>query len=571
MNHLKYSSKLEELEKRTFRLLAQYGKEDLVKELEKKLSEKELTDPIKIAFVGQYNAGKSTIIQALTGDKNILIDSDVATSETTEFNYHQVKIIDTPGILAGKMEVHDELTQEALKSSDLIVYVLTSQLFDDLTFENFIDLAYIKKYEQKMLLVINKMSMEAGEFHELVKNYNESMISVFQERGYDFPYQPVYIDAADYLEGNELDEEELKKLSNFDELIESFSDFITIKGELFQKFDTPVRLLRHEIEQALIYENDPSFGLILKRYEGRLNDFRHDLIKGVDQILTELQNDIVSDGYQISDLIGEADQVEFSKGYDNFEKNLDVKLEAVFAKIQELIALSSSHLGEELSDINDDIEIINYKKDLEIKISKGLNSTRTKDGSNLENKTKLLQYLNAGANKLTDITGSGNAKGALARSSEIAGSQGHLFTKEIGHFFNYKFKSWEAVNITKKIGNIAKFAPAAIGAFQVGMEIHNIYQENKRIRMVTSEKNKMNLEIFELSKEFRKKVQESFDEYLANTIDKKMAEIKEQKELIIRTNQKNTRFSEAIRKLDSEYVDFIDMLNQNDEVNTIIS
>lgn len=44
--------------------------------------------------------------------------------------------MDTPGILAGKVEAHDERTKAALKECDLIFYVLTSQLFDDVVFNN---------------------------------------------------------------------------------------------------------------------------------------------------------------------------------------------------------------------------------------------------------------------------------------------------------------------------------------------------------------------------------------------------------------------------------------------------
>lgn len=185
---------------------------------------------LKVAFVGQYSSGKSTIISALTGNKDIKIDANVATDTVSEYKWHNIVLMDTPGILAGKVERHDEATKNALKECDLIVYVITSQLFDDIIFENFINLAFEQHLKDKMVIAINKMSMEAGEFEELVSNYKQSLITIFSERGYAFNFETIFIDAADYIEGKEDGDEEFIQLSNF-------STFISLKSSLLKKKD----------------------------------------------------------------------------------------------------------------------------------------------------------------------------------------------------------------------------------------------------------------------------------------------------------------------------------------------
>ncbi|MDJ0742423.1 MAG: 50S ribosome-binding GTPase [Xenococcaceae cyanobacterium MO_167.B27] len=42
---------------------------------------------LTIAFIGQYSAGKSTIISALTGNRDIKIDADIATDKTTSYDW----------------------------------------------------------------------------------------------------------------------------------------------------------------------------------------------------------------------------------------------------------------------------------------------------------------------------------------------------------------------------------------------------------------------------------------------------------------------------------------------------
>jgi len=95
------------------------------------------SDALTVAFVGQYNAGKSTTISALTGRRDIRIDSDVATDKTSSYDWNGIKIIDTPGLFADR-EDHDDITYNAIARADLLVFCLTYMLFDSITVANFI-------------------------------------------------------------------------------------------------------------------------------------------------------------------------------------------------------------------------------------------------------------------------------------------------------------------------------------------------------------------------------------------------------------------------------------------------
>ena len=87
-NKLEMGRYNQETQKLYREILKIYEELDLDKEkvlLEENYKSINSKDKISLAFIGQYSAGKSTIIKALTGEENIKIDSDIATSEVTNY------------------------------------------------------------------------------------------------------------------------------------------------------------------------------------------------------------------------------------------------------------------------------------------------------------------------------------------------------------------------------------------------------------------------------------------------------------------------------------------------------
>ena len=76
-----YSKEIEELYQALCSLYERYGKTDACRNLQAAYQSPDLNAKISIAFVGQYSAGKSTILKALTGNADIVTDSDISTSE----------------------------------------------------------------------------------------------------------------------------------------------------------------------------------------------------------------------------------------------------------------------------------------------------------------------------------------------------------------------------------------------------------------------------------------------------------------------------------------------------------
>ena len=310
------------------------------------------SDALTVAFVGQYNAGKSTTISALTGRRDIRIDSDVATDKTTSYDWNGIKIIDTPGLFADR-EDHDDITYNAIAKADLLVFCLTYMLFDSITAANFKKLAYEDKYRWKMMLLVNKMSDEAGESDQKIANYTESLTTALNPYSLnEFPLS--FIDARDYCEGCDTDDELLQEISFFPEFINTLNKFLRDKGTL-AKLDTPIRIALGCLDEAksIIHRDkvkDDTFFELLNRLKSRADKVRSHLATHVTDISIDMYRNIITEGDHLADCIGKeknlASKVEFH--INNVKQSIQEANISIQHKVEEQILI----MKEEIDKLN---------------------------------------------------------------------------------------------------------------------------------------------------------------------------------------------------------------------------
>ncbi|OWY68422.1 hypothetical protein B7486_26670 [cyanobacterium TDX16] len=276
------------------RLLAQDNSEKLTQlrqKLQQELKAYQEDGILRVAFVGQYSAGKSTIVSALTGRRDIKIDADIATDRTTSYAWNSINLIDTPGLFTDRKD-YDEITYEAIEKSDLLVFCLTYMLFDTLTVENFKKLAYDRGYQWKMMLVINKMSDEAGEEATKIANYRQSLAEALKPHCLD-DFSACFIDAKDYCYGINEGDDFLLEISRFPTFIHALNQFVDSRASL-ARFDTPVRIALACVEEAQAVSASNSNGdsvsfEILNQLSRRVRKERDRLRTKVQSIILEMQ------------------------------------------------------------------------------------------------------------------------------------------------------------------------------------------------------------------------------------------------------------------------------------------
>ncbi len=550
------SKKLQELVKKTYDLLDRTGNENIKEALNKELSELKERIELKIAFVGQYSSGKSTIISALTGNRDIKIDANVATDVVSEYKWNNIVLMDTPGILAGKVEQHDQRTKDALKECDLIVYVLTSQLFDDVIFENFIDLAYTQKLNDKMLIAINKMSMEAGDFDTLRQNYLNSIHSIFKERGYEFNFEVVFIDAADYIEGCTEQDDDFIQLSNFNSFISTLNSFVADKGLIKKQFDTPVRVLKGHVADIAVSQVDPNLKIQAEHFSSRIRKSMRDMERSLALKLNQFESDSISDSMNVSSKIGEISEAELKNEVNGLSRQIEDRTTELLTDIEEMVNQNYSDLMSEMENFGSRESLLLFEKNLDARINSP--SISLEERKNLEKQKTFLNYLSEGGAKIAQMSGVNSLNGGI---SQAAGSQAHTMIYNFGKFFGHKFKPWEAVKTASTLGKVAKFGiPVVTTLASIGLDFYTKNKEEKRAKEIVVAKNQLNADLRSKIKSIRCEIEKNFKLSVITNYKDKLEEVDRMKMEISNSMSKNENIKKALLELDAEYVDFIEIV-----------
>lgn len=133
--------------------------------------------PLRLVLTGEWNAGKSSLINALTG-ADMKIDADVCTDVNASLDWQGLVIMDTPGIQAqGSDTEHDRLAREATVGADLVLFVITNELFNPrlADYLRFILDDSGLALASKTALVVNKIDRESNADETLLAEIQKAL------------------------------------------------------------------------------------------------------------------------------------------------------------------------------------------------------------------------------------------------------------------------------------------------------------------------------------------------------------------------------------------------------------
>jgi len=115
----------EDIKREVVKYSKEYQSTENTKEFTAHIEEKLNNFKPTIMVYGTYNAGKSTLINALFGQEELAKTGDAPeTSTVSEYEYNGYTIYDTPGINAP--QEHEKVTTEHLKKCELVLFVLSN-------------------------------------------------------------------------------------------------------------------------------------------------------------------------------------------------------------------------------------------------------------------------------------------------------------------------------------------------------------------------------------------------------------------------------------------------------------
>lgn len=481
--------------------------------------------PISIVFVGQFSAGKSTIIKALTGIKDIVIGSGIQTTETQVYDWNNIHVIDTPGIRTALRPDHDEITYDAIAKADMLVYVVTQELFDDNLGQNFRKLLLDKDKAGEMILVVNKME----DIGNTVSNREIKLKDLLKVTE---PYTPedlrtVFIDAQTYIDS--LDEpdcefaEELKKRSNYDGLVDTLNTFVKDKGissrlttVLYKIFD----LLQRVIPKYQPSTGDEDIDMIEEhslRERHIISDASWRVESAVKSIYEEAASEIRAKGYEIANTIydcaseEEANEI-IEAAYTSVDKIAENCVSDVTKKISELTEDCKSQL--------DEFYTSDFTSNLQFRLEK-----RENCGNPIINQFLKTDFIAQGSSKIIASTTGTNA--AANGLKAFSGSTAHEWVLNVGHYFGHSFKPWEAVKWVKKL-NVAGKTLGVFGVvFSWGMQTKEDINNEKRKIEMRENREKLRAGFNDAANELRMHYKSALNSFLNENYRRRIEEIDE--------------------------------------------
>lgn len=540
-------------------LLAQDSSEELKniqQELHKELKAYREDGILRVAFVGQYSAGKSTIISAITGRRDIKIDADIATDRTTSYAWNGIKLIDTPGLFTDR-EDHDAITYETIDKADLLVFCLTYMLFDSVTVENFKKLAYDKGYRWKMMLVINKMSDEAGEEEEKIANYHQSLAEALKPYQID-EFPTCLIDAKDYCEGIDKADNFLLEISCFPTFINALNKFVDSRAAL-ARFDTPVRIALSYVDEAQVHfthnsNGDSAFFEILNQFSRKVRKERDRLRTKIQSIVLEMSSAIAKEGTTLATAVGVEQNFELLN--KQAELNVQRHYEKAETKLQEAVNIAVEDIRQQVEEVLAGPLVKTFVACLDKNQSiSAQNLGSSLDVERINNQVSWIKGIGETAGvKLTTLATRNFATTAgqgFLRSIDVAGSGLHQSVLAVGKFVGFKFQPWQAVGIAKNIGNAAKFLGPALTLVSVGVDILQMQQEHQREKEMADVRRDIASQFQALAKDLENQIQIQlweFEKQVYGEIEKQTAAARCQQEEVIAASNTWVRQLAEIRK-----------------------
>lgn len=216
----------------------------------------------EIMFYGIYNAGKSSLLNAIMGQELARV-ADVPTTDTINYyTWQGYRLADTPGVNA-PIE-HQRVTQEHLRKSDVVIFVMsTNGGFEDAF--NYNQMAQIINSGKQLIIVLNdKVGYKPGnpEHDKIILEIKQKIaMNMLQTRiansidKIDNKYQVVLVHAARALRGRLEGSSEWERLSNIDELEKAIlreikrTDGFKILVNVIDYFENDLKMLLETIER----------------------------------------------------------------------------------------------------------------------------------------------------------------------------------------------------------------------------------------------------------------------------------------------------------------------------------
>lgn len=328
-------------------------------------------DCFNVMLFGRTMAGKSTIREAITRGNGETIGKGAqrTTRDVKEYEWSNLRIIDTPGFGAYNGQDDTEVARDILEQSDVVLFMLNSDSIQESTFA---ELEHVYKLNKPLIFVLNmKRDLENdGNRRRALKNpekyifknediteHNERLRKLAARAGINpasVRVIPIHAQAA-FMATQRTDEEsaQLHNLSRIDELLNALRGEVESNGPI-RRIQTFLDSSLHHIDgqSLLILDQEDRLNKLLPLYESSLTRITQWRAKTLRDAPRMLAKEVDAAFKPLIDSVGDFvdDHIEDSnagRAWDRHYKSFDIS-----KKIERSAKALAEQIVEELQDFN---------------------------------------------------------------------------------------------------------------------------------------------------------------------------------------------------------------------------
>lgn len=353
-----YKEPLDEIQKNLCKIMTPYMKVSQViskemQQINRMYQTKINISKPQIMIYGIYNAGKSSIINALIG-KEVAKVNDIPTTDSIDiYKWQGYEIADTPGV--GAPIEHEKVTEEHLKNADVVLYVMSTNGSNEKS-ENYERMRDIEKAGKKIIIILNDKDGNLGKNDEALVTIEAKVRANVKAIGINNQFHIVVVNAARAQKGRLENKQVLINASNFIELekvilteLKKTSSFVVIRNAIHEITQS----LNHIIEEIGNDQSVASIKKIINMLEV-LREQKNLIRKEMQQYIERKAQRL---GKVLPDLIWE---------YRDNQSEIDNQ---VNAKVDEYIKAIQLELESKLTDLADILDVEFGKLDIDLKVA----------------------------------------------------------------------------------------------------------------------------------------------------------------------------------------------------------
>jgi len=459
-----------------------------------------------IMVYGVYNAGKSTLINALLGDEAAAADDIPLTDSISAYRWGQYNILDTPGVDAPIK--HENVTREQMLKADAIIFVVdpVGTAEEAKTLSVLMDLQQAGK--QVFLVFNEKKPINEEDFIKLKDQTRERLQQMASVRGLHDVLKSipiVRVNAKRALQGKLKGQPKLIELSGYPALEKQLSQFLQsispddiygrLKSQLIGFLTEYFKILNGRSKSKIVKQYDVLISGISVEKSRLRQEMEHELLRYKSSIYEKIKSVMRSEP--------ESCQAQIEKLIKNAGEDISVRLNDELQIFINEIEKEIEQLQVALPSISQEGVTVTAPV---LETAAGASQGRFTEASNLDS---------------TLVKGAVDQIAALARPEHIVSSLKVVksvlpsLMKGIGA---KTMEKWAATALTKWIPYVGTLVSAA----SVLINILSGDSEEKQLRQQTEEQKRVKERAIQQMEDFAREISDSFEKSMRDIIQNEL-------------------------------------------------